>query len=385
MALNITRGVVPKAQKIVVYGVEGIGKTTLASQFPRPLFIDTEGGSHHLDVPRVETPKSWEALLATVAAVKAERPCATLVIDTADWAERLCQQHVCAKGGKSSIEDWGYGKGYVMMAEEFGRLLDALTDLTEAGIHALLLAHSEVRKFEEPNEAGAYDRWELKLSKTGQKKIAPMVKEWADAVLFLNYVQTVENVAKDGQAPKYKARGGRRVIYATHHPCWDAKNRWGMPDESPLAWESVAPYVREIEAPAAPAPQPAQTATTENVAKAPRQQDTLSSAPAVAGPGQTVTFAADGSAAVAPAPPEPASPPAAAKLPPKWDRVAQLCASEGYACEEVTAVAVKLGNFTADTPAESYPEDYLDFVAAEWPKFKGHIDKMRADSEPVPF
>lgn len=377
MALNITRGVVPRAQKVVVYGVEGIGKTTLAAQFPDPLFVDTEGGSGHMDVARVETPKSWEALLQTVDEVRAERPCSTLVIDTADWAERLCQQHVCDKGGKSSIEDWAYGKGYVMMAEEFGRLLDALTDLTEAGIHALLLAHSEVRKFEEPNEAGAYDRWELKLSKTGQKKIAPMVKEWADAVLFLNYVQTVENVAKDGQEPKYKARGGRRVIYATHHPCWDAKNRWGMPDESPLAWESVAPYVREIEAPAAPAPQPAQTATTENVAKAPRQQNTLSSAPAVAGPGQTVTFA--------PAPPEPASPPAAAKLPPKWDRVAQLCASEGYACEEVTAVAVKLGHFTADTPAESYPEDYLGFVAAEWPKFKGHIDKMRADSEPVPF
>lgn len=387
MALNITRGTVPKAQKIVVYGVEGIGKTTLASQFPRPLLIDTEGGSYHLDVPRVETPKSWEALLATVAAVKAERPCATLAIDTADWAERLCQQHVCAKGGKSSIEDWAYGKGYVMMAEEFGRLLDALTDLTEAGIHALLLAHSEVRKFEEPNEAGAYDRWELKLSKTGQKKIAPMVKEWADAVLFLNYVQVVENVAKDGQAPKYKARGGRRVIYATHHPCWDAKNRWGMPDESPLAWESLAPYVREIEAPApAPAPAPQPAPATKNVAKPACQQNPLpKGAPAVAGPGQTVTFAADGAATVAPAAPEPASPPVAATVPPQWEQVAQLCASEGYTCGEVMAVAVQLKHFTADTPAESYPEDYLAFVASEWPKYKGHIDKMRADSEPVPF
>jgi len=192
MALNITRGIVPRAQKVVVYGVEGIGKTTLSAQFPDPLFVDTEGGSGHMDVARVDpAPKSWEALLQIVDEVRAERPCSTLVIDTADWAERLCQQHVCGKSGKASIEDWGYGKGYVMMAEEFGRLLDKLTGLAEAGIHVALLAHSEVRKFEEPNEAGAYDRWELKLSKASQKKIAPLVKEWADAVLFLNYKQIV--------------------------------------------------------------------------------------------------------------------------------------------------------------------------------------------------
>ncbi|WP_217968677.1 ATP-binding protein [Adlercreutzia caecimuris] len=373
MALNITRGIVPRAQKVVVYGVEGIGKTTLAAQFPDPLFVDTEGGSGHMDVARVDpAPKSWEALLQTVDEVRAERPCSTLVIDTADWAERLCQQHVCGKGGKASIEDWGYGKGYVMMAEEFGRLLDKLTGLAEAGIHVALLAHSEVRKFEEPNEAGAYDRWELKLSKASQKKIAPLVKEWADAVLFLNYKQIVENVARDGQAPKLKARGGRRVIYAAHHPCWDAKNRWGMPDESPLAWESLAPYLPDMRAAAPPSPTPP---------AAPQPAP----APVAAGPGQTITYGPDGSGTVSPAAGEPASPPAPAKYPPQWDRVAQLCASEGYTCGEVMAVAVKLNHFTADTPAESYPEDYLGFVAASWPKFKEHIDKMRADSEPVPF
>ncbi|WP_296012668.1 ATP-binding protein [uncultured Adlercreutzia sp.] len=367
MALNITRGKQPKAQKIVVYGVEGIGKTTLASQFPDPLFIDTEGGTSHMDVARAEPPKTWAALLQAVDEVRATRPCSTLVVDTADWAERLCAAHVCQREGKASIEDFGYGKGYVKMAEEFGRLLDKLTELTDAGICVLLLAHSEVRKFEEPNEAGAYDRWELKLSKSGQKKIAPLVKEWADAVLFLNYKQIVENVAKDGQAPKLKARGGKRVIYATHHACWDAKNRWGMPDESPLAFESIRPYLPEVApapvAPAAPpAPQPA----------APAQ-------PAVAGPGQTVTFGQGGPTVA------PTAEPAAPALPAKWSKVAQLCAADGIDPSEIAAASVMLGNFTADTPMENYPEDYLGFVASSWGAFKAHVARLREQAEPVPF
>lgn len=367
MALNITRGIVPKAQKIVVYGVEGIGKTTLAAHFPDPLFIDTEGGSSHIDVARIDpAPRTWEALLQTVDAVRAERPCSTLVIDTADWAERLCSEHVCAKGGKSSIEDWGYGKGYVMMAEEFGRLLDKLTELAESGIHVALLAHSEVRKFEEPNEAGAYDRWELKLSKTGQKKIAPMVKEWADAVLFLNYKQVVENVAKEGQAPKLKARGGKRVIFATHHACWDAKNRWGMPDESPLDWASISPYLPDMRA--------------SQPGAAPQSAPAEPSAPKVAGPGQTITYGAQG-ATVAPTD----DPEKSGGLPPKWDKVLQLCGSSGIAPEEIGAVAAKLGHFTPDTPLANYPEDYLGFVSSNWEKFKGHVAEAREASEPVPF
>lgn len=384
MTLSISRGIVKKAQKVTIYGVEGIGKTTLAAQFPDPLFVDVEGGSAHMDVARAEAPRSWAALLSTVDAVRAERPCATLVIDTADWAERLCAEHLCAKNKWASIETPGYGKGYTELAEEFGRLLDKLTEVAEAGVNVVLAAHAAMRKFEQPDEAAPYDRWELKL----QKKVAPLVKEWADAVLFLNYRTIVETVG-EGFAAKGKARGGRRVMHASHHPCWDAKNRWGLPDESPLSFDPIAPHVSDMRQ-AAPA--------TENVAKPPCQQKTLpnaaptpapsrragASAAKVAGPGQTITYGADGSATVFPAA-EPGAPAIAGKLPPQWDKVAQLCAADGYACEEVMAASVMLKNFTPDTPAESYPAAYLDgCVAANWAKFKEHMDKVRAE-DPVPF
>lgn len=387
MAMQITRGVVPKAQKVVVYGPEGIGKTTLAAQFPDPLFVDVEGGSAHLDVARTEAPRSWAALLSTVDAVRAERPCATLVIDTADWAERLCAEHVCAKNKWASIETPGYGKGYTELAEEFGRFLDKLTEVAGAGVNVVLAAHAAMRKFEQPDEAAPYDRWELKL----QKKVAPLVKEWADAVLFLNY-KTVVEVVGNGKSAKGKARGGKRVMHASHHACWDAKNRWGLPDESPLSFDPIAPHVTDMRQAAAtenaanppcqqnPLPNPAPTRPM-NAAPAPSCQ-TGAPAPKVAGPGQTITYGAAG-ATVAPTA-EPEAPAIAGKLPPQWDRVAQLCVADGYTCEEVMAASVMLGNFTPETPAESYPADYLDgCVAANWEKFKQHMDKVRADD--VPF
>ena len=67
--LNITSGRVARPQKLVFYGVEGIGKTSLAAQTPDPLFIDTEGGTAHLDVRRLQKPASWEELIALVKEV----------------------------------------------------------------------------------------------------------------------------------------------------------------------------------------------------------------------------------------------------------------------------------------------------------------------------
>lgn len=231
--MKITRGKIPCAKKVVCYGPEGIGKSTFASQFPDPVFIDTEGSTKDLDVARTPAPSSWSMLMEQVRYIR-EHPetCKTLVIDTADWAEQICASHICDKYQKSGIEDFGYGKGYIFLQEEFGRLLNLLTELVEQkGIHVVLNAHAKMRKFEQPDEMGAYDRWEMKMS----KNVAPMVKEWADMVLFANYKTHVVKI--DG---KNKAQGGQRVMYTAHHSCWDAKNRYGLPEEIPFAYEAIA-------------------------------------------------------------------------------------------------------------------------------------------------
>lgn len=235
--MNITSGRQPHAVKLVLYGVEGIGKSTFASQAPDPLFIDTEGSTKDLNVKRVDpSPKTWMELVTYIQEIRKSNEvfCKTLVIDTADWAERMCIQHICDKNQKSGIEDWGYGKGYVYVYEEFGKLINALTDIVNKGINVIILAHASLRKFEQPDENGSYDRYTLKLNDSPKTSIANMIKEWADAVLFANYKTFVVDV--DG---KKKAQGGQRVMYTTHHPAWDAKNRYGMPDELPFEFAQI--------------------------------------------------------------------------------------------------------------------------------------------------
>lgn len=242
--MQIIRGKLPGAKKIVVYGPEGIGKSTFAAQFPDPVFIDTEGSTKDMDVARLPEPSSWTMILEQVSEViRTPGICKTLIVDTADWAEMLCITHVCATNRKSSIEEFGYGKGYTYIQEEFGKLLNLLTDVIKVGINVVLTAHAKMRKFEQPDELGAYDRWEMKLS----KGVAPMVKEWADMVLFCNYKTMVVNVDGQGaQKGKNKAQGGKRIMYTTHHSCWDAKNRYGLPDEVPFEYEAIRHIVEEL-------------------------------------------------------------------------------------------------------------------------------------------
>lgn len=235
--MNISNGIQPHPVKMVLYGVEGIGKSTFASKAPDPLFIDTEGSTKDLNVKRVDpSPKTWMELVTYIQEIRNSNEvfCKTLVIDTADWAERMCIRHICDKNQKSGIEDWGYGKGYTYVYEEFGKLINALTDIVNKGINVIILAHASLRKFEQPDENGSYDRYTLKLNDSPKTSIANMIKEWADLVLFANYKTFVVDV--DG---KKKAQGGQRVMYTTHHPAWDAKNRYGMPDELPFEFSQI--------------------------------------------------------------------------------------------------------------------------------------------------
>ncbi len=328
MDFNITSGKVHTAVKTVIYGAEGIGKTTLAAQFPNPLFIDTEGSTKQLDVARLPAPSSWEMLMQELDFVREKRPCATLVIDTVDWAEQLCIADLCAKNGKSGIEDFGYGKGWEFEKESFGKFLNKLTEVINAGINVTLTAHAALRKFEQPDEMGSYDRWEMKLGSKTTNKISPLIKEWADIVLFCNYKTVVVQTDKEGK--KHKAQGNRRVMYTQHHPCWDAKNRYGLPEEIPMEYAQIS----HIYAPAAPAP----------------------STPA---PVQT---------------PEPIPEPAAGI--PK--ALSDLMSASGITEQQIRAAVAMKGYFPEDMPINAYPEDFVSGVlVGAWSQIVDFINEQK--------
>ncbi len=245
--LALIRGKIAAAQRVVIYGPEGIGKSTLAAAFPDPVFLDTEGGTIHLDITRFPKPENWEAVLACIAQLRnTEHGFKTLVFDTADWMERLLVDYVCRKSHKDSIEDFGYGKGYTYLAEEFSRFLRSLEVLRERGLHLVMVAHSTIRKFEQPDAGGAYDRYELKLS----KQCAPLLKEWCDLLLFVNYFTKLTET--DGRK---RAVGGReRRIYTTHCAAYDAKNRHGLEEQMPMAFGSIAHVFPDIRSGAPPSP-----------------------------------------------------------------------------------------------------------------------------------
>ena len=255
--MQITRGKIRGARKVVVYGPEGIGKSTFASQFPDPLFIDTEGSTRELDVARFPAPSSFTMVKEMIREVISNPGlCKTLVIDTMDWLEQLAIKAVLAEHNKQGIEDFSYGSGYRYVFEKIGEVLNLLSEVIEKGINVVITAHAALRKFEQPDEMGAYDRYSMKLIDSPRTSVSAAVKVWADMVLFANY-KTI--VVTDSKTKKSKAQGGTRVMYTSHHSCWDAKNRFRLPDELPFSYESVKHIFEEADPPKDLSGSPAQT------------------------------------------------------------------------------------------------------------------------------
>ena len=363
----VTAGVQDSPVKTVLYGPEGIGKSTFASYFPDPVFIDTEGGTKRLNVARLPQPTSWAMLLDEVAEVrKGSIPCGTLVIDTADWAERLAIDAVCAKAKVDGLEGFGYGKGYTYLKEEFGKLLDALEEVLNTGHNVLILAHAAITKFEQPDAAGSYDRWTMKTT----KQVEPLIREWCDMLLFVNYQTVVE---KSGSAPnaKNKVTGGRRVMYTTHHPCWDAKNRFGLPDEMPFDYAGIAACIPGTAPAPAPKPEPQPRPQPEtDILPSPQSQ---------------------------PEPPKPEAAPASpsSNVPPMEstrkdvllslgvpEKLAALMNANNVSCEELQAVVGKRGYFPEDMPIKDYPADFVEgCLIGAWPQ----VFQMVLDNRDLPF
>lgn len=371
--MEITRGVINGPQKICVYGPEGIGKSTFASKFPEPVFIDVEGSTRNMDVNRTPKPSSWTMLLEQIRYFKANpHLCKTLVIDTADWAEILCINELCAKYQKSGIEEFGYGKGYVYLAEEFGRLLNMLGELIEVGITVVFTAHAQMRKFEQPDEMGAYDRWEMKL----QKKTLPLLKEWADMVLFANYKIYVVNVDGQGAAKgKNKVQGGKRIMYTSHHPCWDAKNRHNLEPELDFDYKAIAHCITT----GAPVNPPKGTAERQQAAGnttpvnppvnppvTPQKQETSNPpAPPATQPNTSMT--------------EPPKRPAEnlSKIP---KPLADLMTANNVTIKDIQQAVGKRGYYPADTPIENYDPKFIEGVlVGAWPQVLQIIKSLKEE------
>lgn len=387
MEFEVISGKLEGAKKVVVYGPEGIGKSSLAANFPKPIFIDPEGSTTELIVDRLPKPKSWTMILEQIDWAQRQFLAGrflTLVIDTVDWAEMQCVDHVCSTHGKKGVEDFGYGNGYIYAKEEFGRFLNKLSEVVDTGMHVVLLAHSQIRKFEQPDEMGSYDRYELKLGKKTSSHTAPLVKEWADMVLFLNY--KTYSVAADKEGKKHKAQGGTRMMFTTHHPAWDAKNRQGLPDELPLDYAHIAHIF------AATAPQVNQTWTSQPTHEQQQWQQPQNQAPPYqqpvpqeqqpAPPYQPPAqeqhapqpYQAPSVQNEAPQQQAPQSQPGE-HIPPA---LRELMLQSNVSEREIQAVVGKRGYYPVDTPMSNYDPQFINGVLiGAWQQVHGMVLELR--------
>jgi len=361
--MRITTGKKKVPVKVVLYGPEGIGKSTFASKFPGVIFIDTESSTAHMDVERFDEVKTWDDVMAAVDYVIERHEAfgfGTVAIDTADWAELMAISKVCEKQKVNGLEDIGYGKGYTYLQETFKTLLDKLEKCIDAGVNVIITAHAKMRKFEQPDEMGAYDRWEMKLT----KQVAPMLKEWADTVLFANYKTMV---VEDSKTKSKKAMGGKRIMYTTHHSCWDAKNRFGLDDQLDFDYEAIKHIIPDM-----------RTAKVEPKSE-PEEKKPETKKPASK---KSAEKKDDGKRENIPATLE-----TEAKAPEQvsmaYAQLKQLMDQAHITDDEVKHACVARGLQNADTEVWDYPETFIDTMLIA--KFKGFSNYISKEIKTVPF
>jgi hypothetical protein len=240
---QVQTGKSPMPPRLMIYGTEGIGKSSCAAHAPKPVFVQTEDGLGEIECAKFPLAASVDDVLAALSELNAEQhDYQTVVLDSLDWTERLIFDAVCREYRVTSIEkaDGGYQRGYVQALTHWRKIVDALNALRVGkGMAVILIAHAKVEKFEDP-EATTYDRYSPRL----HKHACALLTEWSDAVLFATrkYRTETEDTGFGRTrtiAVGVGAEGGERILRTVGGPACVAKNRYGLPAELPLSWPAL--------------------------------------------------------------------------------------------------------------------------------------------------
>ena len=224
-----------KPPRIVLFGSSGVGKTSFAASMSAPIFICTEDGLGKIEVPHFPLAKSFEDVMENLQSlINNENDYKTLVIDSLDWLEPLVWDKACQDNNWKSIEQPGYGKGYVETLKYWRIYINSLNELREKGFTIMQIAHNQIKRFESP-EIEAFDRHELKL----HRKAADLILEHSDCCFFANFKLGTVQVKGKGGNMTTKAVAGDRVVYTVEKPAYLAKNRYALPESLPFEWETV--------------------------------------------------------------------------------------------------------------------------------------------------
>lgn len=233
---QVTRGKIKKPLAMIIHAPDGVGKTSFSAGAPNPIFIVSEKGTEELDIARFPMATKFDDLISAIKELQTKpHDFNTVVIDSIDWFEPLLWKDICKASNVKSIEKaaGGYGKGYVEALQIWCSVRDMLEELREKRkMNIIIIAHSKIVNFNDPSTGYSYNRYELKIHHAA----AAMWREWADFVGFANYEVFATTEGKNVRA----VSDGFRVLYTERRPGWDAKNRFGLPLQLDLSWESLS-------------------------------------------------------------------------------------------------------------------------------------------------
>lgn len=224
--MYINKGKRDRARRVLIYGENGVGKSTFASRFPNPLFLNIEDGVGDLDVDSTSVIKSVSEFISCLISVW-DTDYQTVVVDTVDWLEKLIFAEVAKEAGKATIDDIGFGKGYQAVANKWQSLFEGFGALWNQGRHIVFTCHEAIEKFSNP-EGDSYNYWKPALHIKG----SGCVTEWCDEVFFLRYrTSTIQKDEGFGTKRAIAIGGKERVIVCNKQATVEAKNRLNLPDE----------------------------------------------------------------------------------------------------------------------------------------------------------
>lgn len=223
-----------KPVRVMVYGVEGVGKSTLGAKSDKPIFISPEGGTDQLrdvngvPVTEMENVTDWDSLKNAIHSLLTEKhDFKTLVIDSADWVESLAHAKIIGNSGKSIITcNGGYGAGYRQSQNMHKALIEDLALLREKnGMNIIVTAHAHVKDVKDPGSMEDYQAFEIKC----HEFVSSLWREWVDGLFFVRFHTVTQT--PDGTTKARAMSDGRRILYTVKQPAFQAKNRYGLPPE----------------------------------------------------------------------------------------------------------------------------------------------------------
>lgn len=225
-----------KPQKVLIYGVPGLGKSTFGATFKNGIMLRTEDGAGALNIQTFpQMAEKFEDIEEAIKSLHGEKNTFnTLVIDSLDWLEpiiwkkQLEFEPTTEKGVKiTDIEGYGYGRGFTKALTWWRYIMGGLDSLRlNKNMSIVLIAHAQIKRHDPP-DSDPYDRYQTKLHKFA----TALWQEWSDMVLFCNYKTTARKNADSQKATVRRTGAGERIVFTEERPAFLAKNRWGLPSE----------------------------------------------------------------------------------------------------------------------------------------------------------